>query len=110
MTLTVTLNVPQAARYQAAPLPVGMRIVGTVTRAWADTGALVLCEHTGAYVQINASVLRSLPQREIQALVTAAVFADLGPAGNTGRPWAGASDAECTIIDTGRGVATGLTY
>ena len=50
-------------------IPAGSRAIGTVKRGDGDTGALVLIESTGQYVQINAGGLRSLDQRKIAAAV-----------------------------------------
>lgn len=48
-------------------LPAGSRAIGTVTRDGHDTGALVLIEETGLYVQANAGAIRSLPQSKVSA-------------------------------------------
>jgi len=54
------------------PVPQGAVVVGTVRRAPGDTGALFLLP-TGQYVQGNAGCIRTLPQREIKALVAGRV-------------------------------------
>jgi hypothetical protein len=56
-------------------LPANSTPLGTVTRGGFDTGALVRIETTGAYVQINAGVIRPLDGRKIAAAL-----------GNIGRP------------------------
>ena len=48
-------------------LPANSVALGTVTRDKTDAGALVRIEATGAYVQINASVIRSLDGRKVAA-------------------------------------------
>ena len=48
-----------------SPLPQHSKAIGTVTRDGYDTGALILIEATGIYVQGNAASIRSLPQRDI---------------------------------------------
>ena len=47
-----------------SPLPHNSKALGTVTRDGYDTGALILIEATGIYVQGNAAAIRSLPQRD----------------------------------------------
>jgi hypothetical protein len=54
-------------RHYTNAIPVNSRAIGTVTRDECDTGALVLIEATGRYVQINAGVSRSLDQRKVVA-------------------------------------------
>jgi hypothetical protein len=56
-------------------LPANSTPLGTVTRDESDTGALVRIEATGAYVQVNASVMRSLDGRKVAAAL-----------GTSGRP------------------------
>jgi len=56
-------------------IPAGSTALGTVTRDEIDTGALVRIEATGAYVQVNAGVIRSLDGRKVAAAL-----------GLTGRP------------------------
>lgn len=48
-------------------LPANSTPIGTVTRDDFDTGALVRIETTGAYVQVNAGVLRNLDGRKVAA-------------------------------------------
>ncbi len=55
--------------YLPAPLP-GWEVIGTVTDAHG-TGALVRNSATGIYCQANAGVLRSLPQRKVEAALNA---------------------------------------
>lgn len=52
-------------------IPAHSRAVGTVTRNGYDTGALVLIEATGIYAQVNAGVLRALPQAKVKAAIAA---------------------------------------
>lgn len=56
-------------------IPAGSDALGTVTRDEIDTGALVRIKATGAYVQVNAGVIRSLDGRKVAAVL-----------GLTGRP------------------------
>ncbi len=56
-----------AWRLYATTIPARSRALGTVTRGTGDTGALVLIEATGIYVQVNASVIRTLDQRKVRA-------------------------------------------
>lgn len=48
-------------------LPVNATAIGTVTRDDCETGALVRLEATGAYVQVNAGVIRTLDGRKVAA-------------------------------------------
>lgn len=48
-------------------IPANSTPLGTVTRDEGDTGALVRIEATGAYVQVNASAIRSLDGRKVAA-------------------------------------------
>lgn len=54
-----------------APVPSGAEMLGTVTRSPGDVGALARLP-TGLYAQGNASVLRGLDQRKVQAALDAA--------------------------------------
>lgn len=51
-------------------LPANSRAIGTITRDGIETGALVLIESTGLYVQINAGSVRNLDQRKVVAALT----------------------------------------
>jgi hypothetical protein len=51
--------------YQHTPLPRRAIMIGTVKRETGEEGALVLLD-SGNYVQMNAGVIRMLPQYEIQ--------------------------------------------
>ena len=78
-------------------LPANSTALGTVTRDETDTGALVRIEATGAYVQVNASVIRSLDGRKVAAA--------LGTAGRPsemagGKPVNTYLDAESIAIAT----------
>jgi len=53
-----------------AGMPPGWDVVGTVTTA-DGTGALIRNRRTGIYCQANAGALRSLPQRKVEAALTA---------------------------------------
>jgi len=50
-------------------IPAAGKPLGTIRRDVGDTGALVLIENTGVYVQVNAGVIRSLPQREVKQIL-----------------------------------------
>jgi hypothetical protein len=53
-------------------LPANSSALGTVTRDGCDTGALVLIETTGLYVQVNAGAIRTLPQHKVVAALAEA--------------------------------------
>ena len=59
-------------RLYSNTLPAGSRAIGLVTRDDTDTGALVLIERTGLYVQVNAGAVRSLNQSKVVAAIAAA--------------------------------------
>lgn len=63
----LTVDLGGKWRIYTNTLPAGSRALGTVTRDGYDTGALVLIEATGLYVQANADAIRSLPQAKISA-------------------------------------------
>ena len=67
--LTVQIDGPW--RLYTVTIPKGSRALGTVTRDGLDTGALVLIEATGLYVQVNVGVIRSLDQRKVKAALAA---------------------------------------
>lgn len=60
-------------------LPANSRALGTVTREGYDTGALVLIEVTGLYVQANAGCIRSLPQAKVAAALAEVRTGQGGP-------------------------------
>src|SRR3990167_4644943 len=66
-------------RLYTNPLPPGRRAIGTVTREGYDTGALVLIEATGLYVQANAGAIRSLPQAKVAAALAEVRTGSGGP-------------------------------
>jgi hypothetical protein len=69
----LTVNPNGNWRLYANTLPAGSTPLGTVTRGIGDTGALVLIEVTGLYVQVNAGAVRLLDQRKVkEALADAA--------------------------------------
>ncbi len=47
-------------------LPPGSRAIGVITSGSTEAGALVLIEATAQYVQINAGVMRNLPQHKVR--------------------------------------------
>jgi len=65
------------ALYWPGPIPVGTTVLGTVTRADGATGALLRLS-SGIYCQGNAGVLRSLPQRDVEASLAASVIGERG--------------------------------
>lgn len=60
-------------------LPANSRALGTITREGYDTGALVLIEATGLYVQANAGAIRSLPQAKVAAALAEVRTGSGGP-------------------------------
>lgn len=81
MNITITLG----ARWwvYTATIPRGSRALGIVTRDGYDTGALVQMP-SGIYVQVSAGVVRSLPQEEVAAAVSAARKGSRGGPGRGG--------------------------
>ena len=65
----LTVDLGGKWRLYTNTIPANSRAIGTVTRDGYDTGALVLIEVTGLYVQINASALRNLDQRKVIAAI-----------------------------------------
>lgn len=63
----LTVNTDGNWRLYTNTLPANSTPLGTVTRDDFDTGALVRIEATGVYVQVNASVIRSLDGRKVSA-------------------------------------------
>ena len=63
----LTVNTDGNWRIYTNTLPANSTPLGTVTRDESDTGALVRIEATGTYVQVNASVIRSLDGRKVAA-------------------------------------------
>lgn len=60
-------------------LPANSRALGTITREGYDTGALVLIDATGLYVQVNAGAVRSLPQSKVVAALAEVRTGQGGP-------------------------------
>lgn len=67
----LTVRIDGNWRLYTNTIPVNSRVLGTVTRSAGDTGALVLIEATGIYIQVNAGVARSLPQQKVVAALSA---------------------------------------
>ena len=63
----LTVNTDGNWRLYTNTLPMNSTPLGTVTRDESDTGALVRIEATGAYEQVNPSVIRSLDGRKVAA-------------------------------------------
>jgi hypothetical protein len=57
--MKTTTNIKEGKLYAGA-IPQGAKIIGTVERGFADKGALVRLAN-GVIVQMNAGVIRSLP-------------------------------------------------
>lgn len=51
-------------------IPRGSRALGTVTRETGQTGVLILTS-IGIYAQLNAGVVRSLPQSAVRSALSA---------------------------------------
>lgn len=66
-------------------IPHGARALGTVARDGYDTGALVLIEATGLYVQVNAGAVRSLDQRKVGDALATERTGQGGPGRGQGR-------------------------
>ena len=66
----LTVDLGGKWRLYTNTIPVNSRAIGTITSDIGDTGALVLIETTGLYVQINAGCLRRLPQSKVTAALT----------------------------------------
>ena len=71
----LTVDLDGKWRLYTTTVPAGAIVLGTITRATGDTGALVRFESTGLYVQVNAGAIRSLDGRKVAAAL-----------GTTGRP------------------------
>lgn len=63
----ITVDLAGAWQHYSPVLPVGYVAHGTVQRGTGETGALVLSERTGIYLQANAGVMRSLDQSKVKA-------------------------------------------
>jgi len=61
----ISIDLSRNWRLYTNTIPPGSRALGTVTRDGYDTGALVLIEATGLYVQANAGAVRNLDQRKV---------------------------------------------
>lgn len=71
-------------RIYAPTIPGDAEVLGTITRAPGDTGALIRYTKTGLYAQLNAGVIRTLDGRSVAAAM-----------GHAGRP---------TLMHDGRNV------
>lgn len=65
MDSNITVDPSGNWRMYTNTIPANSELLGTVTRDGYDTGALVRINATGAYVQVNAGAMRSLPGREV---------------------------------------------
>lgn len=68
----LTVSIGGAWRLYSNTIPAGSRALGTVTRDISDTGALVLIEATGLYVQVNSGAVRTLPQNKVASAIEVA--------------------------------------
>lgn len=75
--LTVALG--GAWRLYSNIIPAGSRALGTITRKTGDTGALVQIEANGIYIQVNAGVVRTLPQSKVAAALAEVRTGQGGP-------------------------------
>lgn len=75
----LTVDLGGKWRLYTNTLPDNGRAIGTITRDECDTGALVLIEATGLYVQINAGSLRPLEQRKVVAALSEVRTGQGGP-------------------------------
>jgi hypothetical protein len=76
----ITVDLGGNWRLYTNTIPNGSKALGIVDRGH-DNGALVLIESTGLYVQVNAGVVRNLPQSKVVAAVEAARAGTRGGAG-----------------------------
>ena len=53
-------------------IPDDATVLGTVTRAGTDTGALIQFDKTGLYAQVNCGAIRTLDQRKVVAALNSA--------------------------------------
>ena len=77
----LSVNLGGGWKIYSNTIPAGSRAFGAVTRNDCDTGALVLIEATGIYVQVNAGAIRRLDQRKVSAAVEDARAGSHGGAG-----------------------------
>ena len=75
----LVVNLGGKWRLYTNTLPTNSRALGTITREGYDTGALVLIEATGLYVQANAGAIRSLPQAKVAAALAEVRTGSGGP-------------------------------
>jgi len=68
----LTIDLKRSPKLYTVTAPAGAELIGVVERDNGEAGALARISATGLYVQVNAGVLRSLPQRQVRdALATA---------------------------------------
>jgi len=65
----LTIDPAGAWRLCTNTLPADCTPLGTITRNGTDTGALVLMSKTGIYVQVNAGIIKTLPQAKVAAVM-----------------------------------------
>lgn len=81
----ITIDISGNWRLYTNTIPAGSRALGTVTRDGSDTGALVLIERTGIYVQCNAGAIRALDQRNVSEALSTERTGQGGPGRGQGR-------------------------
>lgn len=95
----LTVDLSGKWRLYSPVIPAHSRAIGTITREGYDTGALVLIEATGLYVQANAGVIRSLPQSKVAAALAEVRTGSGGPGRGQGiKPADGATGLKRTNI------------
>lgn len=76
MKISISVKGKSTIYWGAMPLPPGAEALGTVTRNETDVGALIRMA-TGIYVQGNAGMIRSLPQRDVKAGLAAGALSSM---------------------------------
>lgn len=82
---TITVDLNQSPALYSTTHPAGAEVLGVVVRDGFERGVLARIPTTGLYVQINAGVVRSLPQRATAAALAAALASPGGAAALMGR-------------------------
>lgn len=73
---TIFVDLTRSPKLYSNVLPTNSEALGVVTRDEIESGALVRIRTTGLLVQVNAGALRSLPQRETERALAAALGDD----------------------------------
>lgn len=77
--MTLKIDLSGNWRLYTNTIPSGSRALGTITRDGFDTGALVLIDATGLYVQVNAGAIRNTDQSKVAAALAEARATHGGP-------------------------------